>query len=100
MAGSFIAMRGRRTISSQLFVTLSDRLLAVAHAETSNSAAWNGTRVRGGHYQVCVISIFVQIIEWIVCFLCSAIRTKILHLRELSLYSEDPERTRAIVVTP
>ena len=39
MAGSFTAMREWRTIISQLFVTLSDRLLAVAHAETlSNSA--------------------------------------------------------------
>ena len=39
MAGSFTARHGRRIIISQLFVTLSDRLLAVTHAETlSNSA--------------------------------------------------------------
>ena len=39
MLASFIARRGRRTITQQILAMLSERLLAVAHAETLPSSA-------------------------------------------------------------
>ena len=102
MMGSFMARRGRRTIISQLLLTLSDRLLSAAQAETlSNSPDMvceceagreapllsAGTKTLRAKVQTREHSIVQH--AWSTCYVCDATLTRLLYDWQLACACND-----------